>query len=190
MKFSQTIIPRILFLQLGRYSKGGEKMLEIVEVPLFVDIPVLKHLNPPSPMAGSGLKLSDNYESLLWFRSLRDVSNQHYFNKQSDKKIASSTFNKSSGSLLCKTFPIKMAEEDLKLCSSYALYQLVAVVCHIGNSLTGGHYIAYIFNEDKGDWYECDDTLISKSSLEKVQESSKTSGYCFFYSFKNVHEVR
>jgi len=181
-------IPRILFLQLGRYSKGGEKKLEIVEVPFFVDIPVSKYLNPSaSPGTGSVKKLNEHEDQISLLRKLRDVSNQQTFYQQLSQESGFKMISKSIDSMISSSSPIK--EEECKL-SSCASYQLFAVVCHIGNSLTGGHYITYIFNENKGDWYECDDTLITKSCLDKVQECSKTSGYCFFYSFKKLHQVR
>jgi hypothetical protein len=61
------------------------------------------------------------------------------------------------------------------------MYGLRAIVCHHGSSLSGGHYISYILNPRDQQWYHCDDDAICQVELEKAQEDSKSSGYCFFY---------
>lgn len=68
-----------------------------------------------------------------------------------------------------------------------SLYDLVAVICHHGLSLTGGHYICYIKNPRNNEWYQCDDDSITETTLDKVQDLTKRSGYCFFYTLKRAY---
>jgi ubiquitin carboxyl-terminal hydrolase 8 len=63
--------------------------------------------------------------------------------------------------------------------SSY-VYDLYGVCNHSGNSY-GGHYTCFIKNAN-GKWYECNDTMISEISEEKVISNKS---YCFFYRKKN-----
>ncbi|RWS17503.1 ubiquitin carboxyl-terminal hydrolase 8-like protein [Dinothrombium tinctorium] len=108
-------LPRILFLQLGRYSEDGNKRHEIVNIPEQVFIP------------------TENRKS--------QTSN-------------------SSGSVR---------------------YRLAAAVCHNGSTLLGGHYVSYVFESEKQQWFVCDDDVIMNIDLERTQHDIKLSGYCFFY---------
>lgn len=64
------------------------------------------------------------------------------------------------------------------------MYQLVAVVCHLGSSLNAGHYTSYVYNQNNFSWYSCDDDSISKVKESDVKNDSTKSGYCFFYAHK------
>jgi ubiquitin C-terminal hydrolase len=64
--------------------------------------------------------------------------------------------------------------------SSY-VYDLYGVCNHSGNSY-GGHYTCFIKNAN-GKWYECNDTMISVISEDKVISNKS---YCFFYRKKNI----
>lgn len=55
-------------------------------------------------------------------------------------------------------------------------YSLFAVVNHLG-SLDAGHYTAYV-RQMKGNWYKCDDHMITKATIREVLESE---GYLLFY---------
>ncbi|XP_067005942.1 ubiquitin carboxyl-terminal hydrolase 22 isoform X2 [Anabrus simplex] len=55
-------------------------------------------------------------------------------------------------------------------------YSLFAVINHVG-SLDAGHYTAFI-RQQRGQWYKCDDHLITKANLQEVLDSE---GYLLFY---------
>ena len=63
--------------------------------------------------------------------------------------------------------------------SSY-VYDLYGVCNHSGN-MQGGHYTCFIKNAN-GKWYECNDTMITEISEERVVSYKS---YCFFYRKKN-----
>ncbi|KAF1770556.1 hypothetical protein GCK72_002375 [Caenorhabditis remanei] len=67
------------------------------------------------------------------------------------------------------------APEDVK-------YNLVAVVCHLGDSPHRGHYVAYIKDPNKSSkWIYCSDNDIEEVKREHVEVSIRTSGYVLFY---------
>lgn len=49
-------------------------------------------------------------------------------------------------------------------------YSLFAVINHLGNSMDGGHYTAYI-RQQTDYWYKCDDHEISRADLQEVLDS-------------------
>lgn len=59
-------------------------------------------------------------------------------------------------------------------------YSLFAVINHLGNSINGGHYIAYV-RQQRDYWYKCDDHVITRTNLQEVLDSE---GYFFFKSLK------
>lgn len=65
------------------------------------------------------------------------------------------------------------------------LYQLVAVVCHLGSSLNAGHYTSYVYNQNNFSWYSCDDDSITKVQEAEVKTDVSRTGYCFFYAHKS-----
>ena len=50
--------------------------------------------------------------------------------------------------------------------SAKALYSLVGVVVHEGNTIQGGHYISYV--KKYGQWYRTDDLRVTKVSPEEA----------------------
>ena len=60
-------------------------------------------------------------------------------------------------------------------------FELSGVICHHGSCPAGGHYVCYVYDRLNSEWYHCDDENILQTSFERVQESSKSCGYCFFY---------
>ena len=55
-------------------------------------------------------------------------------------------------------------------------YRLTGVICHRGQSTSNGHYIAFVFAEDK--WLKADDTTIKQVSYNTVK---KKEAYLLFY---------
>lgn len=70
------------------------------------------------------------------------------------------------------------------------LYQLVAVVCHLGSSLNAGHYTSYVFNQTNSSWYSCDDDSITKVQESDVERDVSKTGYCFFYAHKSCMDPK
>eukprot|EP01112_Ceratiomyxa_fruticulosa_P013451 TRINITY_DN3788_c0_g1_i1.p1 TRINITY_DN3788_c0_g1~~TRINITY_DN3788_c0_g1_i1.p1 ORF type:complete len:554 (-),score=96.55 TRINITY_DN3788_c0_g1_i1:248-1909(-) len=63
-------------------------------------------------------------------------------------------------------------------------YQLFSVVNHIGK-MDNGHYSSYVKHMEN--WFKCDDTLITKTTLSQVLESK---GYLLFYAKTNMDFIR
>jgi hypothetical protein len=72
-----------------------------------------------------------------------------------------------------------------------ALYNLVGVVCHIGDSLLAGHYIAYVI--ENGNWYYYSDQVRKKADIEDLSliDYIYEKAYLLFYEVstmpKNKH---
>jgi ubiquitin carboxyl-terminal hydrolase 22/27/51 len=60
---------------------------------------------------------------------------------------------------------------------SSSLYDLFAVVTHVGQSLNNGHYIAYVRRGDDG-FFRCDDAAVSAVTDDDV---AAEQGYLLFY---------
>jgi ubiquitin C-terminal hydrolase len=57
------------------------------------------------------------------------------------------------------------------------LYDLYAVICHIGDKIEGGHYMAYVRDGNTPDtWFECNDTRIFRRQIGKRIEDSDYGG--------------
>ncbi|KAM3727690.1 Ubiquitin carboxyl-terminal hydrolase [Dirofilaria immitis] len=70
------------------------------------------------------------------------------------------------------------------------LYDLVAFITHYGGNAESGHYVAYCKNEIDDNWYEFDDTVITR--LEVADILSKEA-YVLFYqrqSSQNMDDIR
>ena len=57
------------------------------------------------------------------------------------------------------------------------MYNLQAIVLHVGMSATSGHYISYILSNKK--WYLFDDVKVS------TEEALKQQAYILFYERKS-----
>ena len=66
--------------------------------------------------------------------------------------------------------------KDANKVSDTALYSLVGVVVHEGNSIKGGHYVAYV--KRSGQWYRIDDLRVTKVS---TFEATHQQAYLLFY---------
>ena len=69
-------------------------------------------------------------------------------------------------------FPLK----NLKVCNSESLYNLNSITNHYG-TLSAGHYTSFCKSPSAGDWYKCDDSVITK--MDASVKSS--SAYMLFY---------
>ena len=69
-------------------------------------------------------------------------------------------------------FPLK----NLKVCNGESLYNLVSITNHYG-TLSAGHYTSFCKLPSAGDWYKCDDSVITKMAAS-VKSSS---AYMLFY---------
>uniref|UniRef100_A0A158R3V6 ubiquitinyl hydrolase 1 n=1 Tax=Syphacia muris TaxID=451379 RepID=A0A158R3V6_9BILA len=68
-----------------------------------------------------------------------------------------------------------------------AVYDLCAFVTHRGTSAESGHYLAYCKNEYDNNWYEFDDTVVTK--LETADVLTKEA-YVLFYQRKTTDEMQ
>ena len=59
------------------------------------------------------------------------------------------------------------------------LYDLSGVICHHGGS-GGGHYTAYCLNPIDQEWYEFDDSTVTKVEPATV---ASAEAYVLFYRF-------
>lgn len=56
-------------------------------------------------------------------------------------------------------------------------YDLYAVICHIGDKIEGGHYMAYVRDGNTPDqWFECNDTRIYRRQIGKRMEETDYVG--------------
>ncbi|KAH3760807.1 ubiquitin carboxyl-terminal hydrolase 48 [Pelomyxa schiedti] len=72
-------------------------------------------------------------------------------------------------------------------------YDLFAIICHIGVSVHGGHYIAYVLHPETNSWWKCDDTRITPCTVfpPPINETTETP-YMFFYrnrSYPDLHQT-
>ncbi|XP_054168654.1 putative ubiquitin carboxyl-terminal hydrolase 50 [Oppia nitens] len=151
-------LSKVLFIQLGRYDEDGDKRNEQVMVPQFIRLP-LHHSNnnliTPSP-------LSTPYKSKFHLISNNSKVVRNLFNENQDKSLDNKT------------------DTDLQT-GDYVIYQLVAVICHHGISLSVGHYTCFVYNNQNNQWFECDDNDIYLSDFDFVQNKSQETGYCYIY---------
>ncbi len=61
--------------------------------------------------------------------------------------------------------------------SAVSLYDLTGVICHHG-SAGGGHYTAYALNQFDQEWYEFDDSVVSRVEPAAV---ANAEAYVLFY---------
>nr|pir hypothetical protein C04E6.5 - Caenorhabditis elegans [Caenorhabditis elegans] len=77
----------------------------------------------------------------------------------------------------CETKNIIMEEKHDK-------YSLVAAICHLGETPTNGHYIAYTREDTENSWLYCSDDLIRPATRSEISLSIRTSGYILFYEYE------
>lgn len=59
-------------------------------------------------------------------------------------------------------------------------YELMAVVRHLGNSSTTGHYVSDVRYAKEEIWYVCDDEYVGRLNDERI-ELQESQAYMFFY---------
>ncbi|VDM97449.1 unnamed protein product [Thelazia callipaeda] len=93
------------------------------------------------------------------------------------------------------TFPIYDLDltpftETLEQNNESVLYDLVAFITHYGVNAESGHYVAYCKNEMNENWYEFDDSVVTKLEIAEVITKE---AYVLFYqrqSSKNMDEIK
>ncbi|KAH3760028.1 ubiquitin carboxyl-terminal hydrolase 48 [Pelomyxa schiedti] len=68
-------------------------------------------------------------------------------------------------------------------------YSLCAVISHIGNSINGGHYIAYTLPCNSPTWWKCDDTSVSAATFPPRDPSQYETPYILFYRKCNMPDI-
>ncbi|KAL1853536.1 hypothetical protein VTK73DRAFT_9009 [Phialemonium thermophilum] len=86
---------------------------------------------------------------------------------------------------------VRMIEEDRHFRGPF-IYDCYAVVCHVGSSISSGHYISYVrdhASEDPTDWYRFNDDVVTRvkvgaskrDELERMYRSGNQQAYLVFY---------
>merc|ERR1719167_706427 len=61
-------------------------------------------------------------------------------------------------------------------------YRLLSVVSHYGDRISSGHFVADVFRFDAGEWYQYDDTIVTKTSEQIVRgERNQKNSYILMY---------
>ena len=82
--------------------------------------------------------------------------------------------------------------EDLDLSSFVdynginTMFELYAVICHIGPSSMSGHFVAYCKNRIDHQWYLCNDSIVTL--CKSPNEYTKHMPYILFYKSKNKNQ--
>lgn len=63
--------------------------------------------------------------------------------------------------------------------SNECLYRLRGVIVHYGKSINTGHFVAFVYNDNLGEWLRCDDHVIEQTTFENVKTSD---AYILVYS--------
>ena len=72
----------------------------------------------------------------------------------------------------------KLVQQSDDPTSKNAVYELFGIVDHMG-SLNGGHYVSRVRNPDDQNWYNFNDSQVSRARLSFPEDSS--SAYILFY---------
>ena len=67
-------------------------------------------------------------------------------------------------------------------------YRLLSVICHLGQSAAGGHYVSDVYNSKTGSWSCFDDETVTNRQEENVLRSRRKPGYIFFYMHQLVNQ--
>ncbi|XP_039298544.1 ubiquitin carboxyl-terminal hydrolase 20-like [Nilaparvata lugens] len=71
--------------------------------------------------------------------------------------------------------------------SEVKTYDLMATICHKGDSLNSGHYICYALNDAEKNWIEYDDERVTKVTDDKV---ASCEAYLLFYRKRDSPATR
>jgi len=82
--------------------------------------------------------------------------------------------------------PIRMPSK-FQLVASESMYELEAVIVHIGPTLYSGHYITYC--KSKGNWWCCNDSSVSSMHTAELPEQARDFGYVYYYKQTNKYEL-
>lgn len=77
-------------------------------------------------------------------------------------------------------------EYDIKE-ENYYLYDLYAVINHVGSGMGSGHYTAIIKNEQNNNWYHYDDSTCKDITESKVRTKH---AYILFYKRKDLGTLK
>lgn len=79
--------------------------------------------------------------------------------------------------------PVKKDKKDGMVAPSAPIpYDLVAVICHIGETPHSGHYVSYIRDfYDVEKWTYCSDCTIEEVPKSEVESETRETGYIYFY---------
>ncbi|KAH3757161.1 ubiquitin carboxyl-terminal hydrolase 26 [Pelomyxa schiedti] len=69
----------------------------------------------------------------------------------------------------------------------HAIYKLFAVVCHVGKSAQGGHYITFLLDSKTSHWWQCNDSTITECAGFPPENSLRNeTPYMLLYHLKET----
>ena len=60
-------------------------------------------------------------------------------------------------------------------------YELIGVICHLGSSDMGGHFISFCKNSENAKWYKFNDAIVNESNIIEVLNFGVP--YVLFYNY-------
>ncbi|KAJ6222943.1 hypothetical protein RDWZM_001488 [Blomia tropicalis] len=184
-----TNLPKVLYLQTGRHSynlldKDTEKVLFACNILLPNDNIKLQKdysLTPIATPYKASLKraMFSDGEKKSFVKKLKfgeeesdGTNNDHYGTTTNESDIIQERITILS--------PSMNSQEN-----AGEKYQLVSIICHIGESLKSGHFISYVFNFEHSKWFKCNDEKIIEVSFSTIQEDAAETSLCYFYVHVN-----
>jgi ubiquitin C-terminal hydrolase len=157
-----------------------------LQTPRVLVIQALRFLVPKTPLSSTTIL---DTESTTGTDSPTDSSSEPLTAPRRKKRLAKRKVIKNPAHI---TFPLTSLDMTSYLqtpSTEEELYDLFAVVEHVGRRMDGGHYIAYIRGKDgagKDCWWKCNDAKCWIVSNETV---SAAQGYIWFYERRTQRGV-
>jgi len=108
-------------------------------------------------------------------RQARQLSHKITLHVNFDEYLDMAPYCTQSTSNSVLTTRAKQYETQSKDC----LYRLRGVIVHYGKSINTGHFVAFVYNDNLGEWLRCDDHIIEQTTFETVKTSD---AYILVYS--------
>ncbi|XP_063710444.1 uncharacterized protein LOC134838998 isoform X2 [Symsagittifera roscoffensis] len=77
-------------------------------------------------------------------------------------------------------------EEQIKGLDPSHTYRLLSIICHLGHSVSGGHYVSDVYNPKTDSWSCFDDETVTNREERNVLVSRQKPGYIFFYMHQSI----
>ncbi|KAF2072285.1 hypothetical protein CYY_006392 [Polysphondylium violaceum] len=121
---------------------------------------------------------TDKIDTFIEFPSIIDMKDFTTISKTQNQKKRKK-FMEDETMILDLDQSIFLQEKD-----SRYVYELFAVVNHIGK-IDNGHYVSFVKHDEQ--WYKCDDSTISSTTVDHVM---KSKGYLLYYLKKQLEYTK